>query len=116
MIGFSYNHLDNNYGVPPVDELVRIDLQQNRYDLKAELYEPFAWVEAIKLRFAYNDYQHVELEDGITVGTQFDNQGIEGRAELVHKSLSFIVICHKADNEALTGVCCLRAKPSASTC
>ncbi len=90
MVGFSYNHLDNNYGVPPVDELVRIDLQQNRYDLKAELYEPFSWVEAIKLRFAYNDYQHAELEDGITVGTQFDNQGIEGRAELVHKSLGFI--------------------------
>ncbi len=90
MVGFSYNHLDNNYGVPPVDELVRIDLQQNRYDLKAELYEPFTWVEAVKLRFAYNDYQHVELEDGITVGTQFDNQGIEGRAEVVHKSLGFI--------------------------
>jgi len=90
MIGFSYNHLENNYGVPPVDELVRIDMQQNRYDVKAELYEPFAWVETIKLRFAYNDYQHVELEDGITVGTQFDNQGIETRAELVHKALGFI--------------------------
>jgi hypothetical protein len=44
MLGFSYNHLDNNYGVPPVDELVRIDLKQNRYDAKAEFYEPFSWV------------------------------------------------------------------------
>ncbi|WP_428355386.1 TonB-dependent receptor [Methyloprofundus sp.] len=90
MLGFSVNYLDNNYGVPPVDELVRIDLKQTRYDAKAEFYEPFSWVETLKLRFGYNDYQHVELEDGITVGTQFDNQGIEGRAELVHKQLGFI--------------------------
>lgn len=90
MFGFSYNHLDNNYGVPPVDEFVRIDLKQNRYDARAEFYEPFSWVELIKLRFAYNDYQHAELEEGVTVGTQFDNQGFEGRAELVHQELGFI--------------------------
>ena len=90
MLGVSVNYLDNNYGVPPVNELVRIDLQQLRVDAKAEIYEPFSWAEVLKLRFAYNDYQHVELEDGITVGTQFDNQGFEGRAELVHKQLGFI--------------------------
>lgn len=90
MLGFSVNYLDNNYGVPPVDELVRIDLKQTRYDAKAEFYEPFSWIEVLKLRFAYNDYQHAELEDGITVGTQFDNQGFEGRAELVHNELGFI--------------------------
>jgi iron complex outermembrane receptor protein len=89
MIGFSINHLDNNYGVPPVDELVRIDLQQTRYDLKAEFYEPFTGIESLKFRFAYNDYQHAELEDGVTVGTQFDNQGLEGRVELVHQKLGF---------------------------
>jgi len=90
MIGISINHLDNNYGVPPIDELVRIDLKQTRYDLKAELYDPFTGIETLKFRFAYNDYQHVELEDGITVGTQFDNQGIESRLELVHAPLAFI--------------------------
>ncbi len=90
MFGVSINHLDNNYGVPPIDELVRIDLQQTRYDIKAEIYEPFDWAETLKLRFAYNDYQHDELEDGVTVGTQFDNQGWEGRGELVHHQLGFI--------------------------
>lgn len=92
MVGFSVNHLDNNYGVPPVDEdeLVRIDVQQTRYDLKAEFYEPFAWAETLRFRFAYNDYQHAELEDGVTVGTQFDNQAMEGRVELVHHQLGFI--------------------------
>jgi len=87
MVGFSINHLDNNYGVPPVDELVRIDLQQTRYDFKAEFYEPFTGVESLKFRMAYNDYQHAELEDGVTVGTEFDNKGLESRAELVHHKL-----------------------------
>ncbi len=90
MLGFSVNHLNNNYGIPPVDELVRIDLQQTRYDAKAEFYDPFTGIEALKFRFSYNDYRHNELEDGITIGTQFDNQGIEGRFELAHKAFSFI--------------------------
>lgn len=90
MVGFSINHLDNNYGVPPLDEIVRIDVQQTRYDLKAEINEPFSWAETLKLRFAYNDYQHAELEDGVTVGTLFDNQAMEARAELVHHQLGFI--------------------------
>lgn len=89
VIGFSINYLDNNYGVPPVDELVRIDLQQTRYDIKAEFHEPFAGIERLNVRFAYNDYQHAELEDGVTVGTEFDNQGLEGRVELVHHQFGF---------------------------
>ncbi len=87
MVGFSINHLDNNYGVPPIDELVRIDLQQTRYDFKAEFNEPFAGVDSLKIRLAYNDYQHTELEDGVTVGTKLDNKGLEGRVELVHRTL-----------------------------
>lgn len=90
MIGFSVNHLENNYGVPPVDELVRIDVQQTRYDMKAEFYQPFSGIEILKFRFAYNDYQHTELEDGVTVGTLFDNKGLEGRVELVHDEWGFI--------------------------
>ncbi|NOQ17054.1 MAG: TonB-dependent receptor [Methyloprofundus sp.] len=90
MVGLSINHLDNNYGIPPVNELVRIALKQTRYDLKAELYDPISGIETLKFRFAYNDYQHNELEDGITVGTQFDNQGLETRIELVHKAFAFI--------------------------
>lgn len=40
VVGVSVNYLDNNYGVPPVDELVRIDLKQTRYGMKTEFYEP----------------------------------------------------------------------------
>lgn len=90
MIGISINHLENDYGIPPIDELVRIDVKQTRYDLKAELYDPIDNIEIIKFRFAYNDYQHVELEDKINIGTQFNNQGLDARLELVHNNLAFL--------------------------
>ncbi|NOR68511.1 MAG: TonB-dependent receptor [Methylomarinum sp.] len=83
--GFSVNRLDNNYGVPSSDdEKVRIDMQQNRYDLKAELLDPFSFFDSLRMRLGYNDYQHVELEDGLT-GTIYKNEGFEGRAELMQR-------------------------------
>ncbi|MGR9043697.1 MAG: TonB-dependent receptor [Gammaproteobacteria bacterium] len=94
-IGVSVNHLDNNYGVPPgahshdnetvektVPEATRIDLEQTRYDMKGEIEDPFVFAESLRIRLAYNDYRHVELENGQT-GTIYDNEGFEGRLELI---------------------------------
>ncbi len=89
--GFSINHLDNNYGVPPgdePDEEIRIDLKQTRYDMKAEIKDPLAFAENLKLRLSYNDYQHVEVENG-TAGTVFNNEGFESRLELIQKPWAF---------------------------
>lgn len=86
-IGMSVNHLDNNYGIPPREETVRIDLMQTRYDLKAQFDNPFEGVEAIKLRLGYNDYEHVELEDGVEPATKFINDAFEARLELTHLEL-----------------------------
>lgn len=83
-LGFSINRLENNYGIPPTDESVRIDLEQTRYDMKAEWHEPFNWAETLKLRLGYNVYKHIELEDGTTAGSSFNNDALEGRVELVH--------------------------------
>ncbi len=104
-IGVSVNHLDSRYGVPPgahqhageedhdahADEMgnedferVRIHLEQTRYDLKAELYDPFSFAESLRLRIGYNDYQHMEIENG-TPGTIFKNKGVLSRLELVQK-------------------------------
>ncbi len=85
-IGFSANHLENNYGVPPGDEPgeVRIDQKQNRYDMKAEIKEPLPFAEKIRIRLGYNDYQHTELEDG-SAGTVFNNEGFVSRIELSQK-------------------------------
>lgn len=98
-IGVSINHLDNNYGVPPGaheheheeeagSESVRIDLQQTRYDMKAELYEPFEFADSMRMRLGYNDYQHAEVENGVA-GTVYNNEGFESRVELIQKPWAF---------------------------
>ena len=86
-MGLSINRLESNYGVPPVDEIVRIDLVQTRYDMKAEIFEPFDWAETLKLRLGYNVYKHTELENGVIAGTSFNNDALEGRVELIHDEL-----------------------------
>lgn len=88
LVGLSANYLENNYGIPPEagEEKVRIDLNQARYDMKAEAYQPFPWAETLRLRLGYNDYRHTELENAIP-GTRFDNEALEGRLELVHRPL-----------------------------
>ncbi|HHZ69707.1 MAG TPA: TonB-dependent receptor [Methylococcaceae bacterium] len=82
-IGFSVNHQTNHYGIPPetADETVRIDATQTRYDMKAELIEPVTGVENVLLRLAYNDYQHVELENN-QPGTTYNHEGFLGRIEI----------------------------------
>ena len=87
--GVSVNTLANNYGVPPDGgggPTTRINLQQTRYDFKSELDRPFRYADKLRLRFAYTDYQHTEL-DGGQPGTAFSNQTYEGRLELAHPPL-----------------------------
>ena len=44
--------------------------------------------DSINVRFGKNDYQHQEIEGDGEVGTKFDNQAWEGRAELTHQSIA----------------------------
>ncbi|MEZ5894743.1 MAG: TonB-dependent receptor plug domain-containing protein, partial [Parvularculaceae bacterium] len=66
------------------EEAVRIDLEQERYDLMGELNKPFLFIDTTKIRFGYGDYTHQELE-GDAVGTTFNNKGYEGRIEFLEK-------------------------------
>lgn len=63
---------------------VRIDLAQNRIDLKAGIYDPLPFLQSIGLRAAHTDYEHAELE-GEEVATRFSNKGHELRLEAVQK-------------------------------
>ena len=65
---------------------VRIDLTQNRHDLKTGLYAPLPFLESVTLRAAHNDYEHVELEGGMPA-TRFTNDGVEGRIEAVQNTI-----------------------------
>jgi len=102
-IGVSLSRNDMNYGVPGGhghgegdqdavgpdeadhgEEGVRIDLEQTRFDLMGEINRDFGVFKAAKLRFGYADYEHTELE-GDEIGTVFQNEGWEGRIELVQQ-------------------------------
>lgn len=82
--GVNYNGFDTLYGIPPEhDELVDIDLRQRRVDASAVYKRDFGVFEEARLRVGHADYRHTEIEGG-AVGTIFENQGLDGRLELVN--------------------------------
>ena len=86
-IGVSINQLDKNYGIPADGsggEPIKIALKQTKYDVKAQLNNPLAFIEKIKFKWGYTDYKHTELEDNIPA-TTFLNTAAESRLELTHK-------------------------------
>ena len=86
-VGFAINHYDGAYGVPG-DEPRRIALDQDRYDVAAELKEPLPGLRRARVRMGHNDYLHQELESDGSVGTTFVNDEYEGRIELSHEPLA----------------------------
>ena len=98
-LGVSVSGFDTLYGVPghgheeageehggeeEGEEAVRIDLDQQRVDLRGELFTDSPLFRGVKVRFGVADYEHVELE-GDEVGTRFTNDSWEGRVELVQR-------------------------------
>ena len=84
--GASVSQYDTFYGLPgdeQDDEVVRIDLEQTRIDLKGGWLGVTEFIQAINLRVGLNDYEHVELE-GAEPGTRYSNDAWEGRLELLH--------------------------------
>ncbi|KQN26955.1 TonB-dependent receptor [Sphingomonas sp. Leaf33] len=91
MLGISYGHYDSLYGVPiryatavgQGQESPRLDVRQDRVDLRAEVQTGGGFLDRIRLRAGHADYRHFELEPDGAIGTAFYNQGTEGRLELV---------------------------------
>ena len=106
-LGVSVSYYGSNYGVParPVvaheehegeegheDEDghghehgdVTIDLEQIRADLRGEVNVGSGFLDMIRVRLGYADYQHTEFE-GDEVGTVFETEGMEGRLELAQR-------------------------------
>ncbi len=89
-LGVAYSHYDSLYGVPArfdtetgEGEFVRLKVKQDRIDARGQINVGGGFVESIKFRAGFADYEHAELEDTGEVGTRFFNQGLEGRVELV---------------------------------
>ncbi len=102
-LGFSVGIYDSRYGVPERpgavhvgdDEhddheddhdhsAVSIDLRQVRADLRGEVDLGEGFLDSLRLRLGYADYEHTEFE-GDEVGTRFLTEGMEGRLELVQR-------------------------------
>ncbi|MGH8176033.1 MAG: TonB-dependent receptor [Steroidobacter sp.] len=103
-VGFAWNRFDTNYAIPgghgheeeggePEEEEehahagVRVDMQQDRYDLKAQRDLSLGAFERIRLRGTYNDYTHLELE-GEEIGTRFAQDAYDARLNLDHADIA----------------------------
>ena len=84
-LGASWGRFETNYGIPEPDEPVRIDMHQDRVDLRGEYTAPLGIFQGIKVRAGRVDYEHAELEDTGEVGATFFNNAWEGRVEATHK-------------------------------
>ena len=64
------------------------DLDQTRVDFEAAFADPFPGISSMDLRFGVNDYHHDELEPSGEVGSAFENDGWEARADVSHESVA----------------------------
>lgn len=95
-IGFSVSHFDSFYGVPvrfalePGGEAeeVRLDVKQDRADLRAEVDTGSGFIERLRFRAGAADYEHNEVEDTGEIATTFLNESLEARLELVQAERS----------------------------
>ena len=69
-----------------LDDAVRIDLEQWRWDGRWGADGLGRWAETLEVKLGLADYWHAELEDG-EIGTEFRNRGFEGRVEATHDLL-----------------------------
>ncbi len=83
--GASYNNRNDYYGIPPDGSVgaPKVNIAQNvsRADFKTEWLDPTEYFSKARVRFAYSDYAHYELENN-AVNATFTNQGYEGRMEI----------------------------------
>ena len=89
--GIAYSHYDSFYGVPTrfatlvgqEQEAPRIDIVQDRVDLRAEVETGGGFLDRIRIRAGQATYRHFEREPDGEIATTFLSNGLEGRVELV---------------------------------
>ncbi|MEP0393153.1 MAG: TonB-dependent receptor [Erythrobacter sp.] len=67
------------------EETVSIGLEQWRFDFRGDIALGGGFADRLKVRAGYSDYTHTEFE-GTEVGTVFETETFEARAELIQSS------------------------------
>lgn len=76
-------HEDEHDHEEEEEEIIRLDVEQTRYDGMLQVTQPTEGIERIRAFLTYTDYEHTELE-GEEAGTMFQRDTWESRAEVVH--------------------------------
>ncbi len=93
-LGVSYSRYDSLYGIPlryatapgQAQEAPRLDIVQDRVDLRADVETGGGVFDRVRLRVGHAKYRHFELEDTGEIATTFRNNGVEGRFEIVQSN------------------------------
>lgn len=100
-VGFSYGVMSRDYGIPghahheddgeheqeEHEEGTLAKMQQDRLQLLSEVNFEQYFIKQLVTKFAYTDYQHQEIEEGL-VGTTFTNKSTEIKVDLYHQEYS----------------------------
>jgi iron complex outermembrane receptor protein len=94
-VGGAYSLFNTRYGVPghahegdeaeeagQVEDGVHIEIDQHRNEMRGGI-DGLGPFESLRVKLASTEYTHTEFE-GDAIGTVFDNDSTEARAELVH--------------------------------
>jgi iron complex outermembrane receptor protein len=83
LVGGAWSRYETTYGIPGEEEAF-IDMEQDRFDAKAEWTIEESLVDVIRFRGAYNDYTHTEFEAPGEPGTLFNQDAYELRLVADH--------------------------------
>lgn len=85
-VGIALEETSNEYGLPLLpgeSEQIRLDVSQSRTDFATRFTPQDNVISHVELRFADNDYEHVEIEEQ-QIGTRFINRASQLRVEARH--------------------------------
>lgn len=92
-VGFSYGFMNKDYGIPghahhedhdEHEEGTKAEMQQNRLQVLSEINLEHNILKQVAAKFAYTDYEHKEIEEGL-VGTTFTSESVEMKVDLYHQ-------------------------------
>lgn len=109
-VGLGYSYWETDYGIPenffPIprdqggfsDDFERVFAESDTFDLRSEIYNPFAGFSAARLKVSYSEFEQEEVEfefdrstrrlDERIVEAEFEKDELDVRLELLHDPIA----------------------------